>query len=187
MIASFVPDVWNAAPASADPQWLNNDDNATKENFPGCAVAVGMCSWYPLASYVAPAAVANAALAFSRIAPRPRLRRSWWASRRRPSPNRPPGALAENVPQREVKLSAGYRPRRRPAASRCAAHGLDASVDRAAQRRAGRQRAAQRNTPHRPRCRPQQPQLKVYLNDEPMGACPVTSIQLGKDPRAAAD
>ncbi|MBF8041519.1 hypothetical protein I0Q65_13780, partial [Klebsiella pneumoniae] len=26
-----------------------------------CAVAVGMCSWYPLASYAAPAAVANAA------------------------------------------------------------------------------------------------------------------------------
>ena len=24
-----------------------------------CAVAVGMCSWYPLASYAAPAAVAN--------------------------------------------------------------------------------------------------------------------------------
>ncbi|PKS26692.1 hypothetical protein CX680_09620, partial [Klebsiella pneumoniae] len=58
------PDALNA-PRRRSPQtrqWLNNDDNAMKRKLSWmCAVAVGMCSWYPLASYAAPAAVANAA------------------------------------------------------------------------------------------------------------------------------
>ncbi|PIN63781.1 hypothetical protein CKQ90_30770 [Klebsiella pneumoniae] len=68
------PDALNA-PRRRSPQtrqWLNNDDNAMKRKLSWmCAVAVGMCSWYPLASYAAPAAVANAAWIASFVPRRP--------------------------------------------------------------------------------------------------------------------
>ncbi|STV02814.1 cellulose synthase regulator protein [Klebsiella pneumoniae subsp. pneumoniae] len=70
-----------------------------------CAVAVGMCSWYPLASYAAPAAVANAAPVVQPQAATPAAPIVVGEPTATLAEPTAPAAVAENVPQREVKLS----------------------------------------------------------------------------------
>lgn len=70
-----------------------------------CAVAVGMCSWYPLASYAAPAAVVNPAPGVQPQAatpPAPVTIGEPTATLAEPTA---PAVVAENIPQREVKLT----------------------------------------------------------------------------------
>ncbi len=143
-----------------------------------------MCSWYPLASYAAPAAWRTLPLAFSRR-PRPRLRRSWsgepTATLAEPTA---PAAVAENVPQREVKLSfATIAPP--PGSIVLRGSRPDASVEfgMRSDELVANALLNLEYTPS-PSLLPVQSQLKVYLNDELMGVLPVTKEQLGKKIRA---
>ncbi|UMX52249.1 hypothetical protein MJ389_25895 [Escherichia coli] len=70
-----------------------------------CAVAVGMCSWYPLASYAAPAAVANAAPGVQPQAATPAAPIVVGEPTATLAEPTAPAAVAENVPQRDVKLT----------------------------------------------------------------------------------
>ena len=64
-----------------------------------------MCSWYPLASYAAPAAVANAAPVVQPQAATPAAPIVVGEPTATLAEPTAPAAVAENVPQREVKLS----------------------------------------------------------------------------------
>ncbi len=64
-----------------------------------------MCSWYPLASYAAPAAVANAAPGVQPQAATPAAPIVVGEPTATLAEPTAPAAVAENVPQREVKLS----------------------------------------------------------------------------------
>lgn len=142
-----------------------------------CAVAVGMCSWYPLASYAAPAAVANAAPVVQPQAATP-------AAPIVVGEPTAPAAVAENVPQREVKLSfATIAPP--PGSIVLRGSRPDASVEfgMRSDELVANALLNLEYTPS-PSLLPVQSQLKVYLNDELMGVLPVTKEQLGKKIRA---
>ena len=132
-----------------------------------------MCSWYPLASYAAPAAVANAAPVVQPQAATP-------AAPIVVGEPTAPAAVAENVPQREVKLSfATIAPP--PGSIVLRGSRPDASVEfgMRSDELVANALLNLEYTPS-PSLLPVQSQLKVYLNDELMGVLPVTKEQLGK-------
>ncbi|MFW8978674.1 cellulose biosynthesis cyclic di-GMP-binding regulatory protein BcsB [Klebsiella sp. C283] len=151
-----------------------------------CAVAVGMCSWYPLASYAAPAAVVNPApgvqpQAATPPAPAPVTIGEPTATLAEPTA---PAVVAENIPQREVKLTfATIAPP--PGSIVLRGSRPDASVEfgMRSDELVANALLNLEYTPS-PSLLPVQSQLKVYLNDELMGVLPVTKEQLGKKIRA---
>ncbi|HBX7383977.1 cellulose biosynthesis cyclic di-GMP-binding regulatory protein BcsB [Klebsiella pneumoniae] len=149
-----------------------------------CAVAVGMCSWYPLASYAAPAAVANAAPGVQPQAATPAAPIVVGEPTATLAEPTAPAAVAENVPQREVKLSfATIAPP--PGSIVLRGSRPDASVEfgMRSDELVANALLNLEYTPS-PSLLPVQSQLKVYLNDELMGVLPVTKEQLGKKIRA---
>ena len=152
-----------------------------------CAVAVGMCSWYPLASYAAPAAVANAAPGVQPQAATPAAPIVVGEPTATLAEPTAPAAVAENVPQREVKLSfATIAPP--PGSIVLRGSRPDASVEfgMRSDELVANALLNLEYTPS-PSLLPVQSQLKVYLNDELMGVLPVTKEQLGKKIRAQLD
>lgn len=145
-----------------------------------CAVAVGMCSWYPLVSYAAPAAVANAAPGVQPQAATPAAPIVVGEPTATLAEPTAPAAVAENVPQREVKLSfATIAPP--PGSIVLRGSRPDASVEfgMRSDELVANALLNLEYTPS-PSLLPVQSQLKVYLNDELMGVLPVTKEQLGK-------
>ncbi|MEA4371934.1 cellulose biosynthesis cyclic di-GMP-binding regulatory protein BcsB, partial [Klebsiella pneumoniae] len=149
-----------------------------------CAVAVGMCSWYPLVSYAAPAAVANVAPGVQPQAATPAAPIVVGEPTATLAEPTAPAAVAENVPQREVKLSfATIAPP--PGSIVLRGSRPDASVEfgMRSDELVANALLNLEYTPS-PSLLPVQSQLKVYLNDELMGVLPVTKEQLGKKIRA---
>ena len=143
-----------------------------------------MCSWYPLASYAAPAAVANAAPGVQPHAATPAAPIVVGEPTATLAEPTAPAALAENVPQREVKLSfATIAPP--PGSIVLRGSRPDASVEfgMRSDELVANALLNLEYTPS-PSLLPVQSQLKVYLNDELMGVLPVTKEQLGKKIRA---
>ncbi|HIH8927989.1 TPA: cellulose biosynthesis cyclic di-GMP-binding regulatory protein BcsB [Klebsiella variicola] len=149
-----------------------------------CAVAVGMCSWYPLASYAAPAVVANAAPGVQPQVATPGAPIVVGEPTAALAEPTAPAAVAENVPQREVKLTfATIAPP--PGSIVLRGSRPDASVEfgMRSDELVANALLNLEYTPS-PSLLPVQSQLKVYLNDELMGVLPVTKEQLGKKIRA---
>ncbi|SYS17772.1 cellulose synthase regulator protein [Klebsiella pneumoniae] len=143
-----------------------------------------MCSWYPLASYAAPAAVANAAPGVQPQAATPAAPIVVGEPTATLAEPTAPAAVAENVPQREVKLSfATIAPP--PGSIVLRGSRPDASVEfgMRSDELVANALLNLEYTPS-PSLLPVQSQLKVYLNDELMGVLPVTKEQLGKKIRA---
>ncbi len=143
-----------------------------------------MCSWYPLVSYAAPAAVANAAPGVQPQAATPAAPIVVGEPTATLAEPTAPAAVAENVPQREVKLSfATIAPP--PGSIVLRGSRPDASVEfgMRSDELVANALLNLEYTPS-PSLLPVQSQLKVYLNDELMGVLPVTKEQLGKKIRA---
>ena len=143
-----------------------------------------MCSWYPLASYAAPAAVANVAPGVQPQAATPAAPIVVGEPTATLAEPTTPAAVAENVPQREVKLSfATIAPP--PGSIVLRGSRPDASVEfgMRSDELVANALLNLEYTPS-PSLLPVQSQLKVYLNDELMGVLPVTKEQLGKKIRA---
>ena len=143
-----------------------------------------MCSWYPLASYAAPAAVANVAPGVQPQAATPAAPIVVGEPTATLAEPTAPAAVAENVPQREVKLSfATIAPP--PGSIVLRGSRPDASVEfgMRSDELVANALLNLEYTPS-PSLLPVQSQLKVYLNDELMGVLPVTKEQLGKKIRA---
>ncbi|HCI4593165.1 TPA: cellulose biosynthesis cyclic di-GMP-binding regulatory protein BcsB [Klebsiella quasipneumoniae subsp. similipneumoniae] len=149
-----------------------------------CAVAVGMCSWYPLASYAAPATVVNPAPGVQPQAASPLAPVTTGEPTATLAEPTAPALVAENVPQREVKLTfATIAPP--PGSIVLRGSRPDASVEfgMRSDELVANALLNLEYTPS-PSLLPVQSQLKVYLNDELMGVLPVTKEQLGKKIRA---
>lgn len=143
-----------------------------------------MCSWYPLASYAAPAVVANAAPGVQPQVATPGAPIVVGEPTAALAEPTAPAAVAENVPQREVKLTfATIAPP--PGSIVLRGSRPDASVEfgMRSDELVANALLNLEYTPS-PSLLPVQSQLKVYLNDELMGVLPVTKEQLGKKIRA---
>ncbi|BDS92555.1 cellulose biosynthesis cyclic di-GMP-binding regulatory protein BcsB [Klebsiella pneumoniae] len=137
-----------------------------------------------LASYAAPAAVANAAPGVQPQAATPAAPIVVGEPTATLAEPTAPAAVAENVPQREVKLSfATIAPP--PGSIVLRGSRPDASVEfgMRSDELVANALLNLEYTPS-PSLLPVQSQLKVYLNDELMGVLPVTKEQLGKKIRA---
>lgn len=166
-------------------QWLNNDDNAMKRKLSLiCAVAVGMSSWYPFATFSAPATSPEAVVAgvpatAGAVQPAPVVNDG------KPTATvidsaAAPVVVADNIPSRDVKLTfAQIAP---PPGSMVLRGSHPEGAVEFGMRSDEVVAKALLNLDYTPSpsLLPVQSQLKVYLNDELMGVLPVTKEQLGK-------